>query len=242
MWAQTDDPGIKNWGRWNGKQLKYDIMKYKILFFAVVTFLFNCTSSSNDKEKELLERENAVLKKELELKSKEENTNKISTSETVDAKYKQGVKFKSPNSSKGSELSKSGLQGVKIGVRVTDFIGKWRTEMKCIKSDCRNVRVGEVKIETWLISLDKKGLNVKVIDHTDTNNKYKGKYLNDTLFLEANVANGILDEITNIKANLVIVKDDPRNITVLTGERKVRSPEGCMITYEIITSRNNSLD
>ena len=50
------------------------------------------------------------------------------------------------------------------------------------------------------------------------------------------------DEITNIKANLVIVKDDPRNITVLTGERKVRSPEGCMITYEIITSRNNSLD
>jgi hypothetical protein len=42
-------------------------MKYQILFFALLTLLTACTSSSIDQEKESLEKENAQLKKELEL-------------------------------------------------------------------------------------------------------------------------------------------------------------------------------
>ncbi len=47
-------------------QTEYTIMKYKILFFALLILLTACTSSSSDKEVELLEKENAQLKKELE--------------------------------------------------------------------------------------------------------------------------------------------------------------------------------
>jgi hypothetical protein len=43
-------------------------MKYcKTIFWAIIVMLCSCTSSSSDKENELLQRENAVLKKELEL-------------------------------------------------------------------------------------------------------------------------------------------------------------------------------
>lgn len=42
-------------------------MKETIILLSIAVFFFNCTSSSSDKEKELLERENAVLKKEMEL-------------------------------------------------------------------------------------------------------------------------------------------------------------------------------
>lgn len=42
-------------------------MKYKILFFALSALLFDCTSSSSEKELEELKQENARLKKELEI-------------------------------------------------------------------------------------------------------------------------------------------------------------------------------
>lgn len=40
-------------------------MKETIILLSIAMLFFNCTSSSSDKEKELLERENAVLKKEM---------------------------------------------------------------------------------------------------------------------------------------------------------------------------------
>lgn len=52
-------------------------MKETIILLSIAVLFFNCTSSSSDKEKELLERENAVLKKEMELqKLQAESSNK----------------------------------------------------------------------------------------------------------------------------------------------------------------------
>ncbi len=118
---------------------------------------------------------------------------------------------------------------------VKELAGEWSVNMTCTNSDCPNAKEGDIKSESWFISVESGKIKVKTIGNSSTNNIYEGSFDGKNLKLAFDVMTtetGFLSSTTQKTAD-VKVKAKMISTHEMKGIREVLNQTPCKITYEI---------
>ncbi len=160
--------------------------KNTLFVVAVLSLLYAC---ENPKEKDLMQREADLNRREQMFQAKE-------------AEYLSLLKMRDSLKIQDSI--------VKTTVWPNEVTGNWNSRIVCIESNCSDYVIGDVRTDQWQFTKDSLNLLVNVYNKRDTIRVYKGKYNTNQItlhfatdttaqkFVDMNVS---LNEISTNKMN-----------------------------------------
>lgn len=136
------------------------MIKKNLLFVvAGVSLLYAC---DNPKEKQLMQREAELNRKELLFQAKE-------------AEYLSLLKMRDSLKIQDSI--------VKINAWPDEIIGHWNSKIVCVETNCSEYVIGDVRNDQWQFTKDSLNLLVNVYNKRDTIRVYKGTYTDSQIAL-----------------------------------------------------------
>lgn len=195
----------------------------KCLYFFLVSFLVLTTSCEsgkqddqtqrkelelNQKEQELLAREQFVKQKEAELLTREMLLDSSSNKLTDSA------------SKKNMEDSLSALR--------PQIPGLYHVTMKCIETNCTGSAVGDTKNEQWSIAYEQNSVIIKAMSDKKIIRIYKGGFLGPAIELQAQP-----DSLTALQAGKIIVRLQETNDSRLEGVREITRQNDCRVVFDL---------
>ena len=163
------------------------MIKKELLFTAVIlSFLYAC---DNTKERELMQREADLNRREQMFQAKE-------------AEYLSLLKMRDSLHYQDSI--------VKVKNWPAEVVGYWNSRIVCVETNCSDYVIGDVRTDQWQFTKDSLNLLVNVYNKKDTIRVYKGTYTDKQIalhyatdstaqkFVDMNV---YLNELSNNKIN-----------------------------------------
>lgn len=131
-----------------------------LLFIGISLLLF--VACDNDKEKELIQREADLNRREQMFQLKE-------------AEYRSLLKLRDSLKIQDSI--------VKIKAWPDEIIGHWNSRIVCVESNCNEYVIGDIRTDQWQFTKDSINLLVNVYNKKDTVRVYKGTYTDSQIAL-----------------------------------------------------------
>ncbi|MEJ7767472.1 MAG: hypothetical protein WKF89_06655 [Chitinophagaceae bacterium] len=195
----------------------------KLLYFSLILFLFlspACDTGKqedsiplkaaelNQKEQELLAREQLVEQKERELARREQI-------------------FDSASNKLQDSASNNGIIDSSLELR-PNIPGLYNVTMKCTQTNCTGSAVGDTKNEQWNITYEQNFVIIRAMSDKKLVRIYKGNYLVGGIELEAQP-----DSLTALPVGKIIVRLQETKDNQLDGVREITRQDDCRVIYDL---------
>ncbi len=179
----------------------------KILFILFAFLLFSC---SDKKEKELTERENALLKREQQFADKE-------------TEYESLLKMR--DSLTEVKEVKDTISEIKNWP--DNLTTNWNSKMVCKESNCSNYVIGDQRSETWKFISDSTGIYTNVLNNNKLIRVFKAQYSPEKIMLDF-----AKDSTAKSKTKINVVLNDIKQ-NVIKGTQTITGQDNCRAVFSV---------
>lgn len=179
----------------------------KILFILFAFLLFSC---SDKKEKELTERENALLKREQQFADKE-------------TEYESLLKMR--DSLTEVKEVKDTISEIKNWPE--NLTTNWNSKMVCKESNCSNYVIGDQRSETWKFISDSTGIYTNVLNNNKLIRVFKAQYSPEKIMLDF-----AKDSTAKSKTKINVVLNDIKQ-NVIKGTQTITGQDNCRAVFSV---------
>jgi len=183
-------------------------MTLKRLFILIlIPVIISC---SDKKERELNQRENAILEREQKFADKE-------------AEYELLLKMKD-----SIDLTLQKKDSVLENRVWPDSLRmKWSSKMVCRESNCSNYVIGDQRSETWDFVSDSTGMFVNVVNNNQIKRIFKGKYSGNKIVLDS-----AKETSSKSTVKISVVLDEIRK-NVIKGTQTITGQDNCTAKFSV---------
>lgn len=179
----------------------------RLLILILIPVIISC---SDRKERELNQRENAILEREQKFADKE-------------AEYELLLKMKD-----SIDLTLQKKDSVPENRVWPDSLRmKWSSKMVCRESNCSNYVIGDQRSETWDFVSDSTGMFVNVVNNNQIKRIFKGQYSGNKIVLDS-----AKETSSKSTVKISVVLDEIRK-NVIKGTQTITGQDNCTAKFSV---------